>query len=311
MLYLESSAFILAGIGIFLYRMYCKKALHPASLLLFLAIGAVLFYFESVQLAQLPMLLGGILIFNAIIESYGTREHSLYLLAGLAFVLAEFSLSYEYGLVLASQAILAGLLSGVERVGRKKMKRKRIVEKNVEMKRNAVQTAGGLIFILLSVFAGWPAEYAFIVLVLFLGFWLGSYATMKRKSLLNTVLSGLERRGTRLGFGAIWLAIGTFFAISFLNPYMVPVVFGAIYIADSFSTVIGVNYGTVKLPYNKDKSVLGTLSYFIVSSAIAYLFLGPVGVLVGAIAAITESLRLPIDDNMSVAVVLVATLLLI
>ncbi len=310
MLYLESFVFILAGICIFLYRMYCKKALHPASLLLFLTIGAVLFYFESVQLAQLLMLLGGILIFNAIIESYGTMEHSLYLLAGVAFVLAEFSSSYQYGLVLASQAILAGLLSGVERaVGRRT--KKKIVEKNVEMKRNAVQTAGGLIFILLFAFAGWPAEYVFIVLVLFLGFWLGSYATRNRKSLLNKALSGLERKGTRLGFGAIWLAIGTFFAISFLNPYLVPVVFGAIYIADSFSTVIGVNYGAVKLPYNKDKSVLGTLSYFIVSSAIAYLFLGPVGLLVGAIAAITESLRLPIDDNLSVAVVLVAALLLI
>ena len=100
--------------------------------------------------------------------------------------------------------------------------------------------------------------------------------------------------------------MGTLVAASFLTGNYVIAVFSAIFIADSFSTLVGINLKTPRLPYNKKKSIGGTFAYFISVLLISYFFIGPISFAVALLAAFAESQPLHLDDNFDVAVVMVA-----
>lgn len=110
-----------------------------------------------------------------------------------------------------------------------------------------------------------------------------------------------ERDATRFpGYGSAWYAIGILIIAVLIND--VPRISAGILIfglGDSFSTMIGINYGKNKLPYNNKKSVQGTIAFF-VSSCVSYIFIGPIAILIAALSAIVESLPVPMDDNLTV-----------
>jgi len=101
------------------------------------------------------------------------------------------------------------------------------------------------------------------------------------------------------GWGSACYAAGVLILLTSLPdiPRMSAGIF-VLAVGDSFSTIVG-RWGKLRLPYNRAKTLEGTLAFFI-SSLPAYYFIGIWAVPLAAIAALVESLALPIDDNLTV-----------
>ncbi|VVC01722.1 Uncharacterised protein [uncultured archaeon] len=124
-------------------------------------------------------------------------------------------------------------------------------------------------------------------------------------------IRNFEREGVRFpGWGSACYATGVLLLTSFLNST------GAIAagiwlfgIGDGISTLVG-QHGKIKLPYNKRKTLEGSLAFFL-SGLIGYVFIGPLIIPAALLAAFIESLPLPIDDNLSIPVALTIMFLLL
>lgn len=104
------------------------------------------------------------------------------------------------------------------------------------------------------------------------------------------------------GWGSACYAAGVLLIATFIgNTDKISAAIFVLAIGDAFSTIIG-RLGKHPLPYNKNKTVEGLLAFFITSLP-AFLFIGPLIIPLAALAAIFESLPLPIDDNITVPII--------
>jgi dolichol kinase len=72
-------------------------------------------------------------------------------------------------------------------------------------------------------------------------------------------------------------------------------------LGDSSASLVGKRFGSVRIPYNRGKSVEGLLSGTLFAFLGAIVFVNPVTAAVGALAGmLVESLPLPLDDNLLV-----------
>lgn len=299
MQYLAAVIFYLIAAILFIYRIYdlSKKGERKilAKYLVFLIFASALFLHQNLDLG---ILLSGVIIFNMIISSYGSKLDYLYFLICVFYVIME----YGIGVPLLSQSILIGLLSG-SALPRFYIKKE--TSKGIEYKRNAVQACAGVFLILIGYLLGLNAVGTAVIILTMLGIIIGSYAASNRTSTISKLVYKLERKQASLGSGALWLAIGSLVAVAFLNNVkLMVVVFSAIFIADSFSTIVGISLDGIKLPYNTKKTLSGTTAYFIATAAVSYLFVGIWAVPLGLVAAFSESIKMPLDDNFFVSLVM-------
>ncbi|HUB92455.1 MAG TPA: hypothetical protein VL945_00690 [Candidatus Saccharimonadales bacterium] len=292
------SLYILYAIAslILAYRLYRltrfrELAIYCAVLLL----GIILFHYEQTSVA---LLLSGVIIFSAIISSYGTRLCYLFILVGLLYA----SLAYTIGAQFMLQSLFLGMFSGSNIA----FIRKKTIRKDAELSRNAVQVVAGVFLIAVFYFLSSNMADAVLFWFVIIGSLLGNYALSRKSGAVSRFIYGLERDGTILGSGARWLAIGSLVAASFLTRNPIIVVFSAIFLADSFSTLVGMSFRTPRLPYNRNKSAGGTLAYFATVLAVSYFFIGPIAPLFAAFAAFLESQPFHIDDNFDVSLAMVA-----
>ncbi len=295
-----ASGIILGAIAILLlaYRVGCAKR---RELLFLLAAGIAAAGLAYVEGTSIVTMLLGLLIFNGLAHSYGTRNNYLYLALAAMFVLFMQSAAQ-----LAAQAMLLGFLSSAYLFARRAHRSNPALETN----RDIAQAALGICFVAIFAITGASAaEYAAVYAILAASL-LANYAASGRKSRVSAFLRSLEREGAAFGQGAMWLATGTLVAVSFLPAELVLPVLAAIILGDAVATLAGTRY-PMALPYNKDKSVTGTLAYFAAAAAVSVPFVGMLGLLVAALGAIVESLPLHLDDNFDTSVVLTAVLALI
>ncbi|MFH1394349.1 MAG: hypothetical protein ABII71_04285 [Candidatus Micrarchaeota archaeon] len=129
--------------------------------------------------------------------------------------------------------------------------------------------------------------------------------------LVRLFLNTFERKEVLFpGWGVSAFAVGVLIIVASLES--VPEIAAGLFVlgvGDSFSTIIGRN-GRIRLPYNKRKTAEGMVAFFITSLP-AYYFVGPAIVPVALAAAIIESLKIPIDDNLTIPVVCTLVFLLI
>lgn len=268
----------------------------------FMALGVVLFVLEGASGMALVQLILGMLIFNGMIPTYGTDINFVYIAFGVGYIL----LSYVMGLPLIAQAMLFGMLSEVIMM---KSVKERHGNTTVEIKRDTFQILAGFFFIAVFYFLQAATADVVVLSTIMLGVFFLNYAKTMRRKRFSDFIYRLERRNTSLGHGALWLAMGTLIAISFLSKPYIMVVFAAVFISDSMATIIGVTYKSKKLPYNKSKSVAGSFVYFMTAFVISYPFIGWVALPIAIVAALVESMPWKLDDNFSVSLVLVALLL--
>ncbi|MFH1222422.1 MAG: hypothetical protein V1492_05045 [Candidatus Micrarchaeota archaeon] len=119
-------------------------------------------------------------------------------------------------------------------------------------------------------------------------------------------IKNFEREDVRFpGWGSACYATGVLLFSAFLNNQAeIAAAIIIIGIGDGLSTLIGRKFGKIKLPYNSNKTVEGSLALFAVS-LLGWFFIGPEIIPAAIIAAIIEGLPIPIDDNLSIPVALV------
>ena len=119
-------------------------------------------------------------------------------------------------------------------------------------------------------------------------------------------LSKVGRVGETPGEGPFYNALGILFAIGLLrsNPLAVVAVILMFGLGDGFATYIGTTYGKHKLPWNKNKTVEGTIGFTAGAMCAVFIMPEPAIVLGAVLGAIVESSPLKINDNITLPVVL-------
>ncbi|MEM3227945.1 MAG: hypothetical protein QXK65_03325 [Candidatus Micrarchaeaceae archaeon] len=187
---------------------------------------------------------------------------------------------------------------------------------SIEVKRDVVQILIGIVTLLAILLYGARGT----VTIALLG--IASYAAIsiistRRSTLIArkgnraaklqgafAVLLGLERKGTIYGLGAVYMMAGYMLLAGLIvsGSFML---FGvaALMICDAAATITGrMLKHKHRLPYNSSKSVEGSLAFFSIALAFGYLFFvnALIAVLFSALLALLESIRLPIDDNITI-----------
>ncbi|VVB66080.1 Undecaprenyl-diphosphatase [Candidatus Gugararchaeum adminiculabundum] len=125
--------------------------------------------------------------------------------------------------------------------------------------------------------------------------------------LVDGIFHTFEREGVLPGSGTLWYLVGLLAIVSFAkSPAMGIGLVLIIGIGDGFSSIIGVNWGNHKLPWNPKKSLEGSAAFFVTALSSA-IFISPLfAIALSFLGAVVESLPLKIDDNVSVSLVLIA-----
>ena len=298
---------VLLAIALFfigLYRVRRMEEKEQELLAVAVVAGALLFAYEHAGALDLLLLCVGILSFNGLLSDKSPKIRSAYVLVSAVYI----TMIHWIGFQFIAQAMLLGILSVITRL---KQYRNRIENRRVELSRDFFHIGAGIFLMLVFMFESEPIAVTALMLMILGGILAICIAEMFKKSQIASIVVGLERGGSALGYGALWLALGSLFAVSFLNATNVLVVFAAIFIGDPIATIIGIHFNRIKLPWNNKKSVAGTAAYFLATAGISFFLIGYYAILIGLIGAVAESLRIKVDDNFSVSVLLTALLLIL
>jgi dolichol kinase len=292
-----SFLFLLAFFLLLAYKIYLdikmKRLKESALMYLFILLGLALFEFENVNVF---FYLAVLIMFNLLLSTYGSKK--LFFFALLALL----SLPFVNGIIFAQGAFL-GMLPEVVLMKGKNPKK----DKKLEVKRDIIHlSAGATILAIACIFSFWGRSI--ILALVLIGFALGNYIRLGGRP---SIIARLEREYTPFGYGAIWLALGiaVTMGLLFSNAYMLAVL-STILIGDPLATIMGVKFGRIRIPHNKEKSVAGSLAYFFSVLIISYFFVGYFAAVIAIAASLIESVELRIDDNLTVPVFLILIILL-
>ena len=111
-----------------------------------------------------------------------------------------------------------------------------------------------------------------------------------------------ERKNVKFpGYGAFWYVVGTLLlTLSLNNAYEIAAAILTLALGDSAATIFGI-LGTHPLPYNRRKTIEGSLA-FLIFSLLSCLLVGWVGIPLAFLTAVAESLPVPIDDNLLIPI---------
>lgn len=111
-----------------------------------------------------------------------------------------------------------------------------------------------------------------------------------------------ERTGVLFpGWGAASYLTGMLISLTFLTDInQIAASIFILAVGDSLSTIVG-KRGKIRLPHNNNKTLEGSVAFFI-SSLPAYYFVGFLVVPLALITAIVESVSFEIDDNLTIPV---------
>jgi len=99
----------------------------------------------------------------------------------------------------------------------------------------------------------------------------------------------------------LYLVIGILTPLLVFAPPISYVAVTVLVFGDSISTIVGLKLGRHYIPYNKTKSLEGSISGFIVASIMSSLFISPFFAIIAALSGmIIESLPIPVNDNISI-----------
>ncbi len=124
----------------------------------------------------------------------------------------------------------------------------------IETRRDVLQFFLGVFLLLVFYFVSLQSAKLFTMLLLILGYVTVDLALAHKNGATYRFIHSIERQGAILGEGAVMLGIGTLAAIAVLgSAIQVMIVLSALFLGDSIATMIGINLGGPKLPYNKNQ----------------------------------------------------------
>ncbi|GBE54138.1 cytidylyltransferase family protein [archaeon BMS3Bbin15] len=155
-----------------------------------------------------------------------------------------------------------------------------------ELKRQSVHISGSL---LAAVYILMGESYALALSMLGLITTMFIYLSYrKNRHVFRFLITSLERNMEKsVARGAVFYFSGIILTILLFPPYIIPAVIIITTFGDAFSTLVGLKFGSIKLPYNRIKSVQGSLAFlvsaFLASSLVIPTELAFAGSLTGAL----------------------------
>lgn len=151
-----------------------------------------------------------------------------------------------------------------------------------------------------------------IVLGALISFFLILLALRKplEKTIIGKFIKLFERKDEALK-GSVYFYTSCLILAMFFPEWIAAAGITVLAIADSLSTYFGYNYGRNKIFFNKNKSIQGSLAFFISCFAILALFISllPAGI-IAVVVTLVEALP-KIDDNISVPIMTALLLIFI
>lgn len=172
-----------------------------------------------------------------------------------------------------------------------------------ETARQAVHAILGVILIAFLVAFGKTATEAALVGTLLVGLLLINWKLLGSKiPIADWFHRSFERDTARFpGYGSAWYIVGALIVVLFLKtPTEAMAGILVLGVGDAASTLAGMT-GRHSLPYNRKKTLEGSMAFFLVSLP-AYFFIGWLAIPLALLGAIVESLPLPYDDNITIPV---------
>ena len=176
----------------------------------------------------------------------------------------------------------------------------------VETKRQIIHILIGLIAIAFLFLFGRLTTITAIFFTILFGLIIINQLYLGRKMrIIEWFIQNFERKKVHFpGWGSACYATGVLLLCCFitdLNAIAASIL--VIALGDGLATIIG-QMGKVRIPYNKNKKIEGSVALFIGSLA-GYLFIGPLVFPAAVIAMLVESLPIGIDDNITLPVALI------
>ncbi len=290
-----------ACVSAYAFRIATGSSRQRRSLILFLTIAFLLPYAETLSTLKAFAVAIGFMIFATTAFSEKFQFTIAYMTLSILFI---FSVS-SIGILLISQSLLFGIMAKAFLSKKSKVLKK---DPEREIRRDFIHMVSGILFV--SIFLLAPTPYPYIVLIVFVlcGILFVSYANTHPKAHISRSIYSLEREGTAIGYGALWLAVGGLISVSFLSQILAVVPLAAIFIGDPMATMAGLYFKGPKLPYNRKKSVYGTSAFFISTAAISYPIIGFYSIPIAIVAALAESVPTSMDDNFYLPIIVIILL---
>jgi dolichol kinase len=171
----------------------------------------------------------------------------------------------------------------------------------LEIRRRLIHISVGICVIAaLSIWGAGGYEYIEGVLfaLFIIGLWIIDQKLKKRKlPVVDYMLEMFERPNALPAYGAFWYGMGVLLLLSFvMDLNFVRAGIAILAFGDGIATLVG-RSGTVRLFYNPNKTVEGTVAFFIASSVAAYIFIGSAGIALSLLCSLAESVDWGVDDN--------------
>jgi dolichol kinase len=142
-----------------------------------------------------------------------------------------------------------------------------------------------------------------------------TYKKQIHTPILYQLIDKLERptvKKTSPAQGAIYYIIGIILSLLLFTTPIALTCIIATSLGDAASTIIGKNHGAHKIPYNTHKSIEGSTACLIFATIGATTQISPIlAIIAGITSTITESLPLPLNDNLSIPLSIGITLTII
>jgi dolichol kinase len=185
--------------------------------------------------------------------------------------------------------------------------------KRTEINRDILQIIFGVILIGALYYFGYANGEMIIFALIILGYLMNNLLANLMIRPIYVRVKDLERKNVSYGLGASYLAASTALMLGFAHNAPL-LLFGivALFFGDAAATIIGISArNAAKLPYNRYKTIVGSLAFFLVTAVLGYLFVGIYAVLLAAILAFIEGLYISLDDNVrsGIAVIILGTIL--
>jgi dolichol kinase len=186
------------------------------------------------------------------------------------------------------------------------IKQKNIIYREDERSRQTIHVVMGLLLCSMIWFFGIETTLYFVLSGTCIGI-LIVHLTLIGINLpgIDKLLDRFERKGVMPGEGSMYYAFGVLFALGLLrsNPSSAISVILILALGDGLATYVGKCYGNHKLPWNRNKTVEGSIG-FVAGASIALLVLPiPATILAVVLATVVESLPIRLDDNITLPVV--------
>ncbi len=306
------SVFALAAYMIHIFRK--KQVLNIIPLLASIATVYLLYglisvhgaanYYDLLALDICIAIVSTILAILYISKPYVFISLMILLIAGFVIYASSYNANTAFAGMFAIGTIY-GLMYREFALNPKKSEVKKM--KKTEINRDIVQIVLGIVLIGIVVIFPYIAAVSIIFALMLLAYTSNNLLANLRMGRFYTRAMDLERKGVTYGQGATYLAASAAIVMGFVHTTNL-LLFGIVvlFFADSMATIVGVSARRAEnLPYNRYKTIVGTLAFFAIAAVGGYLTIGLYGVLFALILAFIEGLNSSIDDNIRSGIVIV------